>query len=44
MTITMKRPEKITTGETAPTKPRRFMRPWSVTERDGTTKCGTPPA
>jgi hypothetical protein len=29
------RPEKITTGETAPTKPRRFVRPWSVTERDG---------
>jgi hypothetical protein len=29
------RPKKITTGETAPTKPRRFVRPWSVTERDG---------
>ena len=35
MTIAMKRPEKITIGETAPAKPRRFMRPWSVTERDG---------
>jgi hypothetical protein len=35
MTIAMKRPEKITIGETAPTKPRRFVRPWSVTERDG---------
>jgi hypothetical protein len=22
-------------GETAPAKPRRFVRPWSVTERDG---------
>jgi hypothetical protein len=31
----MKRPEKITIGETAPAKPRRFMRPWSVTKRDG---------
>ncbi len=31
----MKRPKKITIGETAPAKPRRFMRPWSVTERDG---------
>jgi hypothetical protein len=29
------RPKKTTTGETAPTKPRRFVRPWSVTERDG---------
>jgi hypothetical protein len=29
------RPKKITTGETAPTKPCRFVRPWSVTERDG---------
>ena len=29
------RPKKITTGETAPTKPRRFARPWNVTERDG---------
>jgi hypothetical protein len=29
------RPKKIATGETAPTKPRRFVRPWSVTERDG---------
>jgi hypothetical protein len=36
MTIPMKRPEKITIGETAPAKPRRFMRQWSVTERDGT--------
>jgi hypothetical protein len=35
MTIAMTRPEKITIGETAPAKPRRFMRPWSVTERDG---------
>jgi hypothetical protein len=32
----MKRPKKITIGETASAKPRRFMRPWSVTERDGT--------
>ena len=29
------RPKKIAVGETAPTKPRRFVRPWSVTERDG---------
>jgi hypothetical protein len=29
------RPKKTTTGETAPTKPRCFVRPWSVTERDG---------
>jgi hypothetical protein len=35
MTIAMKRPEKITTGETAPTELRRFVRPWRVTERDG---------
>jgi hypothetical protein len=35
MTIAMKRPEKITIGETAPAKPRHFMRPWSVTELDG---------
>jgi len=28
------RPKKIAVGETAPTKP-RFVRPWSVTERDG---------
>jgi hypothetical protein len=35
MTIAMKRPEKITIGEMAPAKPRRFMRPWSVTELDG---------
>ena len=25
----------MTTGETAPAKPSRFVRPWSVTERDG---------
>ncbi len=29
------RPEKITTGETTPSERRRFVRPWSVTERDG---------
>ncbi len=29
------RPKKIKIGETAPTKPRRFVRPWSVTECDG---------
>ena len=29
------RPKKTTIGETAPTKARRFVRPWSVTERDG---------
>jgi hypothetical protein len=29
------RPRKMTTGETAPAKPSRFVRPWSVTERDG---------
>jgi hypothetical protein len=32
------RPKKMTTGETAPAEPRRFVRfvrPWSVTERDG---------
>jgi hypothetical protein len=29
------RPKKITISATAPTKPRRFVRPWSVTERDG---------
>jgi len=31
----MKRLKKITIVETAPTKPRRFVRPWSITERDG---------
>jgi hypothetical protein len=35
MTIAMRRPEKITIGKMAPTKPRRFVRPSSVTERDG---------
>ena len=29
------RRKKLAVGETAPTKPRRFVRPWSVTERDG---------
>jgi hypothetical protein len=29
------RPRKMTTGETASAKPSRFVRPWSVTERDG---------
>jgi hypothetical protein len=32
------RPKKMTIGETAPAEPRRFVRPWSVTERGSVTE------